>query len=420
MITKVNHLVSIIVLIITFSIPSIILASENVLATQKKLNELGFNAGAADGLWGNTTKNALIEYLSTKGLKFDGALDNNEFKLLDITIKRCSAKPHKRTGLKLASTWSQEIKCPAEVFVASDLRASTKSTIEATLDAAAAEWGNYGPVEYWVMGADKVAALELVKKYCQRRAKRNDQVNSRCIDRETGSNGSHGLMSYWKIGADALSSRNSRLDAGHNGGMDWGMHKFSSSLPLGLENKLGNSGADDQKVIMHEYFHAVQHAHIRQLDRQKRDKLKGPVWFMEGGAEYMASATHEKLVSEKKLKRINNGRNKYDFKKAMKRKFERAKKDNYQNDCISQMANTNYDGPCRKFFYDGGAWAIAYLIDQTNPDILLKTFYPNLEKLGWEVAFKKSFQKSSDEFYLEFAEFLKKNPLTVMRILPKY
>ena len=56
MITKFNHLVSIIVLIITFSIPSIILASENVLATQKKLNELGFNAGAADGIWGNTTK----------------------------------------------------------------------------------------------------------------------------------------------------------------------------------------------------------------------------------------------------------------------------------------------------------------------------------------------------------------------------
>jgi len=420
MITKVNHLVSIIVLIITFSIPSIILASENVLATQKKLNELGFNAGAADGIWGNTTKNALIEYLSTKGLKFDGSLDNNEFKMLGLSVKRCSAKPHKRNGGKLASAWSKPVKCPAEVFVASDLRASTKSTIEATLDAAAAEWGNYGPVEYWVMGADKVAALELVKKYCQRRAKRNNQVNSRCIDRETGSNGSHGLMSYWKIGADALSSRNSRLDAGHNGGMDWGMHKFSSSLPLGLENKLGNSGADDQKVIMHEYFHAVQHAHIRQLDRQKRDKLKGPVWFMEGGAEYMASATHEKLVSEKKLKRINNGRNKYDFKKAMKRKFERAKKDNYQNDCISQMANTNYDGPCRKFFYDGGAWAIAYLIDQTNPDILLKTFYPNLEKLGWEAAFKKSFQKSSDEFYLEFAEFLKKNPLTVMRILPKY
>ena len=86
MITKVNHLVAVLVLIITFLIPSIILASDNVLATQKKLNELGFNAGAVDGIWGNTTKNALIEYLSTKGLKFDGSLDNNEFKMLDIPL----------------------------------------------------------------------------------------------------------------------------------------------------------------------------------------------------------------------------------------------------------------------------------------------------------------------------------------------
>ena len=132
MITKVNHLVIVFVFILTFLIPTIILASENVLATQKKLNELGFNAGAADGIWGNSTKNAVIEYLSTKGLKFDGLLDSNEFKLLGINIKRCSAKPHKRNGGKLASTWSKPIKCPAEVFVASDLRASTKATIEAT------------------------------------------------------------------------------------------------------------------------------------------------------------------------------------------------------------------------------------------------------------------------------------------------
>ena len=238
--------------------------------------------------------------------------------------------------------------------------------------------------------------------------------------RHTRTGDGHRLMSYWEIGANALSSRNSRMDAGHNGGFDWGIHNFSSSLPLGLENKLGNSGADDQKVIMHEYFHAVQHAHIRPLTQHYRNKLEGPVWFMEGGAEYMASATHTKLVSEKKLKRINNGRNKYDFRKEMKWKFEQAKKDNYQNNCISQMANINYGGPCRQFFYDGGAWAIAYLLDQTDQNILLSTFYPNLESLGWEGAFQKSFKRSSAEFYLEFAEFLKKNSGNAMRILPKY
>ena len=65
---------------------SAVSASENVLATQKKLNALGFNAGTADGIWGSSTKNALIEYLRTKGLKFDGVLDANEFKMLDFNV----------------------------------------------------------------------------------------------------------------------------------------------------------------------------------------------------------------------------------------------------------------------------------------------------------------------------------------------
>ena len=74
MVIKVNHLVAVLVLSISFLIPSTMLASENVLATQMKLNELGFNAGTADGFWGNTSKNALVEYLSTKGLKFGGKM----------------------------------------------------------------------------------------------------------------------------------------------------------------------------------------------------------------------------------------------------------------------------------------------------------------------------------------------------------
>ena len=115
MITKVNQLVSIIVLIITFLIPSIILASDNVLATQKKLNELGFNAGAADGIWGNTTKNAVIEYLSTKGLKFDGSLDNNEFKMLGISVKSGSAKAGNSNSGTVTSCDSNTINLPNNV-----------------------------------------------------------------------------------------------------------------------------------------------------------------------------------------------------------------------------------------------------------------------------------------------------------------
>jgi len=42
-------------LFITLSLSSVS-ASESVLATQNKLNALGFDAGTADGIWGSTTK----------------------------------------------------------------------------------------------------------------------------------------------------------------------------------------------------------------------------------------------------------------------------------------------------------------------------------------------------------------------------
>jgi len=383
--------------------------SSNVFSTQKKLNELGFNAGVVDGIWGGTTKNALIEFLSGKGIKFDGLLDENEFKILGISNARCKANPHKRTKHKLAITWKQEINCPAEVFVAKDVKQSTKNNIEATLKAASDAWGNFGPVEYWVMGIDQAYSIELIKKYCQRRAENGNMNFDYCLKREK--NSGHGMLSYQKSGAEALASKRPFGSAGHNGGMDWGIHKFGSSLPFGFEGKLDMPAGEDQKTVMHEYFHAVQHAHILELQRYKRDKLWGPVWFVEGGAEYMASVTYKRLISEKKLDLIKNSKWEYDFRQSMQEKFQRAKNQNTRHNCILQMREITYNSPCREFFYDGGAWAVAYLLNQTNENILLNE---------WEGAFKKSFSKSSKEFYKEFAGFLKQDITSAMQIIPQY
>ena len=241
--------------------------SPNVFSAQKKLNELGFNAGIADGIWGNTTKNALIEFLSGKGIIFDGLLDENEFKILGISNARCKATLHKITKNKLAITCKQEINCPAEVFVAKDVKKSTKSNIEATLKAASDEWGNFGPIEFWVMGIDQASSIELIKKYCQRRAEAGNMDFDYCLKREKNSD--HGMLSYQKLGAEALRSKRPSGSAGHNGGMEWGIHKFGSSLPFGFEGKLDKPAGEDQKMVMHEYFHAVQHAHILDLQQPR-------------------------------------------------------------------------------------------------------------------------------------------------------
>ena len=66
--------------------------SERILATQKRLNNVGLNAGPEDGIWGTKTENALVTYLNIRGIDFDGKLDNNELKILQIPTKKSKQK----------------------------------------------------------------------------------------------------------------------------------------------------------------------------------------------------------------------------------------------------------------------------------------------------------------------------------------
>ena len=57
---------------------------------QDALNFLGYNAGNIDGVFGNNTKNAVIRYQSSKGLKQDGIVGCNTWETLtkEIAQKR--------------------------------------------------------------------------------------------------------------------------------------------------------------------------------------------------------------------------------------------------------------------------------------------------------------------------------------------
>jgi len=45
-------------------------------------------------------------------------------------------------------------------------------------------------------------------------------------------------------------------------------------------------------------------------------------------------------------------------------------------------------------------------MSQHGQDVLLRSFHPNVEKLGWEGAFRKSFGQSSTAFVKEFEQFM--------------
>ena len=68
--------------VLTVAVGSMATASQDVLASQKLLNSLGYNAGPMDGVVGTKTTNAITNYYADKGMTFDGTIDGNEVALL--------------------------------------------------------------------------------------------------------------------------------------------------------------------------------------------------------------------------------------------------------------------------------------------------------------------------------------------------
>ena len=282
--------------------------------------------------------------------------------------------------------------------------------------AATNEWGNYGPLEYWVLGTEEQAGKALTDAFCNRRKKRGHIEKARCLQKHNNE-GDYGFEYYRKIGAEAVASGKPNQDAGWNGNRKWGIHYFTSSLPVGLTDKFKVPGAEEQKTILHEYFHAVQASHIQTKDRNERKKLMGPVWFIEGSAEYMALVG---LLNSGVQEKGNMG-GKYQFYpiENMRWKMEGGKI-GLNSVCTGvSLWDIDYGSSCTNVAYDLGAWAHAYLANKFGPNILLDTFYPNLEKLGWEGAFERAYGMSSEEFYKDFKMFLNLPLNEQLSILPE-
>jgi len=192
------------------------------------------------------------------------------------------------------------------VFVADDLSPAVGETVRATLEVASTEWGLYWPVEYWILGVDETAGRGLVTQSCERRDDLGQWGFEDCMDREAGSE-QHAMIEYQQLGAEALANGETFGTAGWNGTPEWGIHRFSSSQPWGLTGVGGTPGDEDVKTVLHEYWHAVQQSFISTTDFKQRNELMGPMWFVEGSAEYMAQYGHHTLSSQGRLPQVPKG-----------------------------------------------------------------------------------------------------------------
>ena len=305
-------------------------------------------------------------------------------------------------------------------FFASDLSDNVINGVNLALKTAADEFGKYGPVEYWVFGADKQAALDLINKFCERREDLNQWILSDCLSRETDETLDHSMIAYQKIGENVILNNQPQTGAGHNGGFQWGIHKLSSSYPFSFDNLFeGIPPQDDFKTVLHEYFHVYQLSSVYNLEREERESKIKPgetIWMMEGAAEYMANYTLFKL--------IDNGTIDFEkswgtLRKKMQNKMNNGKFVKEENCPNSKLNEFTYQF-CNQAGYELGAWGVAYLTNKVNnQNILLDTFYPNLKELGFESAFNLAFGFTTEEFYEEFEEFLQLPIEQQLEIIPE-
>jgi len=313
--------------------------------------------------------------------------------------------------------WGEICSAPPKIFYAADVPESVRQWMEQALVAATKEWGNYGPLEYWVAGVDKKASEELSEAYCARRAAQGHFPKDECLKHDHTARFLPDMAE--KVAAALLEGR-PFSSAGLNGHREFGFHLFSSSFPLGFAGELGVSPADDQKVVLHEYFHAVQHAHISTRDRNERDRKLGPVWFNEGSAEFMAQVTVDRLRSSGALRVANPDHPTAGgwglLRDRMAWTMERVQRELQENPSL-RFTEIRY-GPEQNLAYDYGTWAHAWLAAKVGEAALLDTFYPKINAMSWDEVFLETYGLTPGEFEAEFGEFLQLPIEQQLEILP--
>jgi hypothetical protein len=297
--------------------------------------------------------------------------------------------PQKQGDFPEPDNWGQLTEVSAEFYAAADVSPDVVALTKAWYEIGAKSWGNYGPLEFWIVGSSVQAAEELEKKYAAVRTQKDNTVSLKDYE-----NRGHGFVSYAKDG-------NAGLNLIRNEYEKWSGYviTMSSKSPSPLEE-------DYKPVLLHEYFHVYQQAHVHSRNESERSS-QGPEnpWWIEGGAEYMAQLLYS---------RQDGVRSNY-LKEAMAWKLRSL--ENLVDGL--EIQDIPYGHPQTMVAYDMGAWFVAFLIHKTSEEAYRVHFFEHLNEAGFDGSFMSSFGSPHMEFLDEFHhEFLPSSLQNKLDILP--
>lgn len=295
--------------------------------------------------------------------------------------------------------WGSVTCAAPDAFKAADVSNETLNLTLEWYNIASAEWGNFGPVELFIVGEDVEAAKDLEDLFCQRHMALDDNWN----EEWDCANENYQIFSHYTDEGGAAISTFKRTYIEY----DFMMMIMSAKYP-------GPSEDDYKPVTLHEYFHIFQHSHISDectgdsRDSCERDSKMGgenTPWFAEGGAEFMAQSLYSEQdgVGENYLREV------------MQRKLEMSQEGyNAQNTSLDQLTYSSEVNA-----YDVGAWFIAYLIHHEGEDAFLNGFYGDLDGLGFDAAFEVNFNATKSEYLADFDAFFAQPAEDVMLLFPE-
>ncbi len=89
---------------------------ETVLAIQRRLNELGYNAGTPDGLFGNKTRAAILSFQRESGIDLDGVANTELLREIESAVRQLVNRDSSPT-LMPSEKDVQQFEAPANSFV---------------------------------------------------------------------------------------------------------------------------------------------------------------------------------------------------------------------------------------------------------------------------------------------------------------
>ena len=302
--------------------------------------------------------------------------------------------------------WGKTTNQPT-VYAAADV---TQEHIDVTVEwvnKAIELWGNYGPLELWIIGSSPEAAIGLDEKWCEVRVEKDPSWNTQwdCANGDPYGSGG-GWSPFYNCVTDGCSSVSTYIKEGQD--------YYFNALLMSARYP-GPEEEDYKKVVLHEYFHVYQHSllSVPAIDTGDWRKSNRNVYFsnsevqvpflMEGGAEYMALYWYAKLP----------GVNENFLKQAMERNALGLQ--DYLNDGRSLRVlgfNEQLD------VYAVNTWFVAYLIHNSSEETFRVDFWSQLETLGFEEAFRSNFGKSSDEMIEEFNIWINQPVEVLLEIIP--